>query len=150
MYRCGWASKENQEHVLAIWIKKTDFDEILSLAVHSSYQSEMYQSKEAWKIELSKKPVRLQWDPDHDPFGQKQERKAIQLGLKGVILKRFCTQMIQQIKDVTPFVSKQKQLLKKQGISALLVPEEHTYEPNNTDIIKNIGLDTAGFNSKSH
>lgn len=29
--------------------------------------------------------VRLQWDPDHHPSGQKLTRKAIQLGLKGSI-----------------------------------------------------------------
>jgi hypothetical protein len=33
MYRCGWASKEGQEVVLAIWIARAAFDEILAQAV---------------------------------------------------------------------------------------------------------------------
>ncbi len=30
MYRCGWAEKENQERVLAIWLKNTAFLNILA------------------------------------------------------------------------------------------------------------------------
>ena len=33
MYRCGWAEKENQERVLAIDIKREDFDEIVKNSV---------------------------------------------------------------------------------------------------------------------
>src|SRR5665647_2460931 len=33
MYRCGWATKPDQEVVLAVWIARDAFDEILSLAV---------------------------------------------------------------------------------------------------------------------
>jgi len=29
--------------------------------------------------------VRLQWDPDHSPKGEKLARRAIQLGLKGKV-----------------------------------------------------------------
>src|ERR1700758_2929548 len=32
MYRCGWASKKDQERVLAIWINKTHFEKIISCA----------------------------------------------------------------------------------------------------------------------
>ena len=32
MYRCGWASKKNQERVLAVWITREGFHEILSHA----------------------------------------------------------------------------------------------------------------------
>src|SRR5262245_57165018 len=30
MYRCGWASTESQEVVLAVWLKRSAFDEILA------------------------------------------------------------------------------------------------------------------------
>src|SRR2546426_2076460 len=69
MYRCGWAEKENQERVLAFWIAKSDFEKILSEAVFSSYNLSSYETHDKWKAELNNKEVRLQWDPDHDPFG---------------------------------------------------------------------------------
>src|ERR1700761_4854768 len=37
MYRCGWAEKENQERVLAIWIEKAVLADILAEAVHSAF-----------------------------------------------------------------------------------------------------------------
>lgn len=38
MYRCGWATKENQECVLAIDIKREAFDYLVNNAVMSTYQ----------------------------------------------------------------------------------------------------------------
>jgi hypothetical protein len=128
MYRCGWAEKENQENVIAIWIKKADFETILDNAAYSSYQESIYPSKENWKIELEQKEVRLQWDPDHDPFGNKQERRAIQLGLKGNILKKFGEEMIERIENITDFVKIQKQFVDNKEIEKLLVPIEEIYK----------------------
>ena len=41
MYRAGWASKENQERILAIKIKKSGFTEILKEAVHSTFKPDI-------------------------------------------------------------------------------------------------------------
>src|SRR5690348_1890104 len=38
MYRCGWASKQGQEVVLAIRIKRSGFDSLLAQAVYSTYK----------------------------------------------------------------------------------------------------------------
>ena len=78
MYRSGWASKPNQECVLAVWIKRDGFDKILSEAYTPEAQ------KEAGKEDIM---VRLQWDPDHAPNGDKEQRRAIQMGLKGEVSK---------------------------------------------------------------
>src|SRR5688572_9863796 len=105
LYRCGWARKVNQERVLGIWLKKVDFEAILSQAVFSSFKDKQYTSHEEWKKELESKEVRLQWDPDHDPYGNKLTRRAIQLGLKGKPLERFGKENILKIEDLTNFVA---------------------------------------------
>src|ERR1700742_4382545 len=46
MYRCGWAEKENQERVLALWVNKSDFEKILNEAVLSSFNNKYYDSNE--------------------------------------------------------------------------------------------------------
>lgn len=140
MYRCGWAEKENQENVIAIWIKKSDFETILDNAVYSSFQENIYQSREQWQSELQQKEVRLQWDPDHDPFGNKQERRAIQLGLKGHILKKFGEEMIQKIENITDFVKAQKQFVTKNEIENLIVPIETLYLTNNQILNEKLGI----------
>ena len=79
MYRSGWASKKDQEHVLAVRITRAGFDHILSLAL----------TGQAEKAAGRKEPVqvRLQWDPDHRPNGEALPRRAIQLGLKNEVIK---------------------------------------------------------------
>lgn len=139
MYRCGWAAKENQERVLAIWIKKDDFIKILQQAVFSSFNPCYYDSYEHWKEELNTKEVRLQWDPDHDPYGNKQERRAIQLGLKGDILNHF-NQQIVAIEDVTPFVKQQKLLLDENRLAELRIPIETIFKTPDDDLNKRIGI----------
>ena len=140
MYRCGWAQKENQERVLGIWINKTDFDLILNESVFSSYQEDIYITHEKWKIELAVSPVRLQWDPDHDIYGNKQDRKAIQLGIKGDLLEKFGKEMISEIVDLTEFVKQQKKIIDSGELDMLQVPKEWVYEPNSEQTKLRIGL----------
>ena len=142
MYRAGWATKLGQEHILAITLKKSGFEEILRQAVHSTYKEEKYGSHENWKSALASSNVRLQWDPDHNPTGGKLERKAIQLGLRGDILQQFNNEWIVEIADITDFVRKQAAFAKG-DFSKLKVPFERVLNFNHQeDIVKNIGLDT--------
>ena len=140
MFRCGWASKENQERVLGIWIGKDNFENILEEAVYSSFQPDIYESEDNWKKALARKEVRLQWDPDHDIFGNKQERRAIQLGLKGKILKAFGTEMIREIVDMTPFVKEQKAKIDQRNLEELLIPEEGCFLSSHPELNQKLGL----------
>ena len=116
------------------------FKTILSEATITSYEAELYASHDSWKRELDQTEVRLQWDPDHDPFGNKLERKAIQIGMKGAILKRFCTEWITGVEDVTEFVKNEHQKLTNNRIEDLLVPFEDIIELNDSEIEKRIGI----------
>jgi hypothetical protein len=140
MYRCGWASKQNQERVLALWISRLDFELILKEAVFSSFRADRYSSQETWKQALSEKEVRLQWDPDHDPFGAKQKRRAIQLGMKGAMLQKFGRGMIRKIEDITDFVREQKALLDQYGLERLLVPQEAVVEITDPVLAERVGI----------
>lgn len=140
MYRSGWAAKKGQENILEIRISRSFFDEILSKAVISSYDSKTYKSKDDWKSAIEDSEVRLQWDPDHEPNGKACERKAIQLGLRGEILQRFGKAEIVYIKNITEFVYEQRQLM-SEDLVKLKIPEENIYIPNNKKAIESINLD---------
>jgi len=140
MFRCGWTEKDNQEAVLAITISKTFFIEILHNSVISSFNSDHYDNHDTWKNELNLKPVRLQWDPDHDPVGNKLARKAIQLGLKGELLEQFGTDQIKGVKDVTPFVRQQKKFLDNGQLASLVIPYETVFEISDPVLTKRIGI----------
>lgn len=141
MYRCGWAEKENQESVLALWIRKKDFEAILNEAVISSFNPQYHDNYEQWRADLGRKEVRLQWDPDHDPYGHKSERRAIQLGLKGGTLENFGKKQIIRIEDITGFVKQQKQLLDNGRLDELQVPVERVYTTTDETLNKRVGMD---------
>ena len=140
MYRCGWGEKENQERVLALWINKNVLEEILSNAVRSSFDAQYYANHETWKTELNTKEVRLQWDPDHDPYGKKITRRAIQLGLKGKLLEKFGRSQINLVEDITDFVKEQKQHVNTGRLDKLIVPVERVWNLKNTALEKRIGV----------
>ncbi|MDF3036424.1 MAG: hypothetical protein K0S28_1698 [Paucimonas sp.] len=128
MYRCGWASKEGQERVLAITIRREFFDRVLKNAVASSFDPSQFANKEEWKNAVETSDVRLQWDPDHDPFGRPTERRAIQLGLRGKTLAEFGREAIVSIQDVTDFV--RAEFTHVEGdCRELVLPRERVYHP---------------------
>ena len=141
MHRAGWASKEQQERILAITLPLIHFTTILQQATISSYKSELFATEEIWKEELRKTEVRLQWDPDHDPSGNKQERRAIQQGMKGEILEKFCTDWIVRIEDISDFVNAAYQKVVTKNIAELEIPYEDIIEINDVKIKARIGLD---------
>ena len=140
MYRCGWARKENQERVLALWLPKAHFEEMLNQAVFSTFTAGHYASVEAWKQELATKNVRLQWDPDHDPYGNRLTRRAVQLGLKGDALAQFGKRQVTRIEDITDFVQQQKLHVDNRQLAQLHVPQERVYAVADATLTPRIGL----------
>lgn len=127
MYRSGWGAKQGQEVILAIRLHRAAFDSILAQAVHSSFQSGLYESQESWQQAVQTSDVRLQWDPDHHPAGNKLERRAIQLGLRGEAIRKYAQEWIIDIEDISGFVAEQRQHVVSGNYEALLTPAESPY-----------------------
>jgi hypothetical protein len=87
--------------------------------------------------------VRLQWDPDHDPFGAELERRAIQIGLRGEALKAFGKREIIEIIDLAGFVADQRKCLTEWGVSGLATPRERVYRPSDPAAIASLQLSEA-------
>lgn len=124
MYRNGWGTKEGQEYVLAIHLKLEAFIKYLNNAVYSTYNERLGISRDLWQKEVKESSVRLQWDPDHDPFGAKLERRAIQIGLRNEFIKSFAKEDIVLIEDISKFVSEQHQFVLNNDLDKLFLPEE--------------------------
>lgn len=124
MYRNGWSRKEGQESVLAIHLKKDAFIKYLENAVYSSYNKGFGISRDEWQKQIKESSVRLQWDPDHDPFGNKLERRAIQIGLRNEFIRTFAKDDILLIENISDFVAEQYQFVLNDDLDNLIVPEE--------------------------
>jgi hypothetical protein len=134
MYRSGWGTKDGQEVILAIKLKCQVFDEILELAVCSKFIPDLYSDEKAWKKAVDRSDVRLQWDPDRNPNGNRLARRAIQLGLRGEVLTKYAREWIVSIQDISEFVAEQYEIVKSGDWDSLIVPTESVYRVNNSEV----------------
>jgi hypothetical protein len=137
MFRAGWATKEGQERILAVSIRRTFFEGVLERAVASSFAASGSGDEAEWKRTIETSDVRLQWDPDHGPFGQPVARRAVQLGLRGEALAEYGTAAIIRIEDMTAFVREQHGNVTG-DCRALITPRERVYVPGDA-AARNIG-----------
>ena len=142
MYRSGWGSKAGQEITLAVRLKRTFFDAALAQAVPSSFGASDYATNAEWQSAVAASAVRLQWDPDHDPSGAKCERRALQLGLRGEMLRQYAREAILEIEDISEFVAAQSSHAGA-PFAALLTPRERVYLPDNAAIGARLGLEQS-------
>lgn len=140
MHRSGWATKPDQEHILALRLPRAFLEELLASAVPSSYQLALYPDELAWRQALQASQVRLQWDPDHDPHGNKQERRALQLGLRGSMLERLGQSELLEVLDLTDFVQGQRACVRRGELEALRLPTEAPLHPRSAQARHQIQL----------
>ncbi|OUS10521.1 hypothetical protein A9Q93_12820 [Nonlabens dokdonensis] len=140
MYRNGWGKKPGQEVILAMHLKREAFGRYLSKAVYSNYQEDLYESKEHWQEEVKSSSIRLQWDPDHDPYGGKLERRAIQLGIRNEEIVAYSKDDILEIEDISEFVSEQYLFVKSHELHRLILPEEKPYLPKDIEVSRRLRL----------
>lgn len=140
MFRNGWGQKEGQTVVLAIHLKRIAFEEYLAQAVASSFDKRQHASREAWQTAVKQSDVRLQWDPDHDPFGNKLSRRAIQIGLRNAAIKRYATQDIIEIEDISAFVRQQHKHVLSNNLQLLQIPAEKPYKPTNQALFDRLNI----------
>ena len=129
MYRCGWAQKENQEHVLAIDIKRSGFDKAVNNAVISTFSENLGVSKEEWQKLVKGSDVRVQWDPEKDIDGNDLPYRSIQIGLRGDAVEEYVHDWIVRITDITEYVNELNTLRNLNEDIRDRLPKEEVYIP---------------------
>jgi hypothetical protein len=141
MFRCGWATKTDQERVLALRLRRPFFERLLHAAVPSTFSANAWPSEQAWQDAVRSSDVRLQWDPDHGPTGNPVARRAIQLGLRGPTLASFAGPALLQVLDVTDLVARERAHATP-PYDALQTPSESVFHPTDPATAKALGLDS--------
>ncbi|GGU42055.1 DUF4291 domain-containing protein [Streptomyces lavendofoliae] len=136
MYRCGWATKPDQETVLAVEITREGFAWALRHACLSHYVAGFHPDQDAWKRQLRQSPARVQWDPERDLRLAPLPHRSLQLGLAGEASARYADEWTVSIRDVTPLAREAHALVREGdlGAAARLLPEERPY-PAGTDLL---------------
>lgn len=143
MYRSGWGTKEGQEVTLAVRLRRDAFNKVLAEAIHSTHVPEVYGERSAWEQLGKRSDVRLQWDPDHGPSGDKQERRAIQLGLRGAAIASYAREWIVEIEDISAFVAEQRRVWFEGDREALVTPREEVYPVADPAVAAKLGIGLA-------
>ncbi|WP_229891060.1 DUF4291 domain-containing protein [Streptomyces mashuensis] len=129
MYRCGWATKQDQETVLAVEITRDGFEWALRHACLSHYDRQLHADAAAWKRQLREAPARVQWDPERDLHLQPLPYRSLQLGLAGDAARRYADEWTVAIRDVTPLAHRIHDLVRADDLTAAreLLPREEPY-----------------------
>jgi hypothetical protein len=141
MYRCGWARKPGQEHVLAIRISRDGFEWALRNAAFSHFDAKLHTDRRVWKDSLVA-PVRVQWDPERDTGFRPLPYRSLQVGLSGEAVRRYCDEWIVSIEDVTDTARSMGRLVAAGRSAAALesAPVESRY-PTPADIRAALGME---------
>ena len=129
MYRAGWATKENQEHILSIRIKREGFEWALRNATLSHFDDAVHSDREGWKETLQGSPVRIQWDPEKDIHSQPLPYRSIQIGLSGIAVEKYLADWIVGVEDISTYCRHIRQLLEAGQAEAAMamLPVEKEY-----------------------
>jgi hypothetical protein len=139
MYRSGWATKENQECILAIKIKREALAWALENSCLAHYDHKLHVSSKSWQHELKNSPVRIQWDPEKDIYLQALPYRSIQIGLSGIAVEKYVSEWITDIEDITAECKNIRQLIVdgKMEQATSLLPQE-IYYPLPDNIVSKI------------
>ncbi len=125
-------------------MSRTFFERILRAAVPSAFDPASTETRQEWQARVATSDVRLQWDPDHDPAGGRLDRRAIQLGLRGEILRAYAMNEIREVVDMTPFVAAQRAFSGAGRWAQLRTPVEDVYTVSEAELATRLGLDVPG------
>lgn len=131
MYRSGWATKSDQEHILAITITREGFEWALQHACLSHFDPKVHASHDAWKKLLAESRVCIQWDPERDRYMNKLNYRSIQIGLSGESVSKYVNEWIVKIEDITERCRQIHTAILNQHLSdseiQTLLPDERIY-----------------------
>ena len=85
------------------------------------------------------KPVRIQWDPERDPYLNELAYRSIQIGIGPEISRKWAEDWVESIEDVTNMANRLKEVVDKRGeggemmgwdelVEHGLCPNEREYE----------------------
>ncbi len=140
MERSSWGQKTGQERILAVRIKRTGWEEALSLGVLTDAEPRVYPNYADWEKRFAQAKVHIQWDPERSLRGNSLLYGSIQVGLSRHIIQRYVEEWTVSIEDLTSKVKKIATLIRTGGECKVknLMPPERIY-PLTAELKQSIG-----------
>jgi hypothetical protein len=140
MERSRWGQKAGQEHILAVRITRSGWEEALGQGVLTEAEPKVYSTFDVWQEQFARTHVHLQWDPERSLRGRSLPYSSLQVGLSRHIIERYVNEWTLGIEDYTPRVRKITTLLRSgnEAQARALLPPEHVY-PLSSPLRRRIG-----------
>ena len=129
MHRSNWARKAGQERILAVRVRRSGWDEALSLAVLTSPEAAVFRSPDAWTKAFAGAKVHIQWDTERNIRGGALPYYSIQIGIGRDLIRDYAEKWVVAIEDRTPLVRKMYQQIQAGHADSAekLLPRERPY-----------------------
>lgn len=139
LHRSAYATRHRQEAVARITVSHAGFLAILEQSVETMFDPNLFGSEAEWHRTLDASDVRHQWDPDRTLEGRPLHRRALQVGLRGGALRRYVSEWIVAVEDVTPLARAVGEAVARGERALPLVPEEREY-PVGPKLARRLGM----------
>jgi hypothetical protein len=106
---------------------------LLAETVPSTFWPDVFASERDWQTAVARSSVRLQRDPDYGPTGAPIDRRAIQLGMRGVALRRLDEEWTVDVEDVSALGAEQRELRREH--LRLMTPRESVYVVGDSAVV---------------
>jgi hypothetical protein len=129
MHRSNWGRKAGQERVLAVRVRRSGWDEALSLAVLTSPEATVFRSPDEWTKAFAGAKVHIQWDTERNIRGGALPYYSIQIGIGRDLIRDYAEKWVVAIEDRIPLVRKMYQQLQSGHADSAggLLPRERPY-----------------------
>lgn len=141
LHRSEYATAYRQEAIARVTVTHEGFLELLGQAVLTHHVPSIYPTTQDWSRQLKRSDVRCQWDPDRDLLDRPLDRRAIQLGLSGAVVRKYVSEWIVGVEDATALAHAIR-AAKRIGAPLPEVPLERPYTVP-AAIVARLGIDEA-------
>lgn len=99
--RTKYGTKNRMQAIAKIKLSHESFQLILNQSVQAHWDNHVFEKESEWAASLNKSDVVHQWDPERDLVGRRLDRQAIQIGIRGQIIRKYVSDFIIGVEDVS-------------------------------------------------
>jgi len=138
--RTKYATKNRMQAIARIKISHEAMIEILDQSIEAHWNESLFPKEDDWRLALSKSDVVHQWDPERDLIGKRLDRQAIQIGIRGEVIRTYVSDYIVGVEDLTALAQEIGKISKAKGKSFPTVPIEKEY-PISDELFRKLGCE---------
>ena len=125
--RSKYATKHRMDAIARIKLSHKSWLEILQQSIPTHFDEERYSNENEWQSALKNSDVIHQWDPERSLKGERLDRQAIQIGLRGDVLKKYKDEYVIGVEDITELAKSIGYSAKKRQPFPSNIPTEKEY-----------------------